>query len=171
MSPARSLTNRDSSISTQIQTVAFEFLPIPAHDAMLDRVFNADLAGEFHDFAVDAAAMGHDQNGLVEIIQRHADDGLSRPQNGHGRLAHRLRADGVRFVGVFFIATERRAVFPIEKAHDRMIDAGGSVLSAERQLSTILAAAAQVGEVREVAVKQPSLENLFIKITGRELRG
>jgi len=27
-----------------------------------------------------------------------------------------------------------------------------------------------VGEIREVAVKQPSLENLFIKLTGRELR-
>jgi len=41
---------------------------------------------------------------------------------------------------------------------------------AERQLSSLLALATEVGEIREVAVKQPSLENLFIKLTGRELR-
>lgn len=45
-----------------------------------------------------------------------------------------------------------------------------SLASAERQLSAVLAAAGGLGEVREVAVKQPSLENLFIKLTGRELR-
>jgi ABC-2 type transport system ATP-binding protein len=42
--------------------------------------------------------------------------------------------------------------------------------SAERQLSSLLKTAGELGEVREVAVKQPSLENLFIKMTGRELR-
>ena len=45
-----------------------------------------------------------------------------------------------------------------------------SLASAERQLSALLPIAAQLGEVREVAVRQPSLENLFIKLTGRELR-
>jgi hypothetical protein len=45
-----------------------------------------------------------------------------------------------------------------------------SLPSAERQLSSLLPLAAALGEVREVAVKQPSLENLFIKLTGRELR-
>jgi ABC-2 type transport system ATP-binding protein len=45
-----------------------------------------------------------------------------------------------------------------------------SLPSAERQLSALLPLAAALGEVREVAVKQPSLENLFIKLTGRELR-
>jgi len=45
-----------------------------------------------------------------------------------------------------------------------------SLRSAERQLSSLLSLAAGVGEIREVAVKQPSLENLFIKLTGRELR-
>lgn len=45
-----------------------------------------------------------------------------------------------------------------------------SMTSAERQLSALLPLAAALGEVREVAVKQPSLENLFIKLTGRELR-
>ena len=45
-----------------------------------------------------------------------------------------------------------------------------SVTSAERSLSGLLSVAGTFGEVREVAVKQPSLENLFIKLTGRELR-
>jgi ABC-2 type transport system ATP-binding protein len=45
-----------------------------------------------------------------------------------------------------------------------------SLESAERQLPELLARAAALGQVREVAVKQPSLENLFIKLTGRELR-
>jgi ABC-2 type transport system ATP-binding protein len=45
-----------------------------------------------------------------------------------------------------------------------------SVRSAERELSKLMAIAPAFGEVREVAIKQPSLENLFIKLTGRELR-
>jgi ABC-2 type transport system ATP-binding protein len=45
-----------------------------------------------------------------------------------------------------------------------------TVASAERNLSGLLAMAGAFGEVREVAVRQPSLENLFIKLTGRELR-
>ena len=45
-----------------------------------------------------------------------------------------------------------------------------SVKSAERELSGLMAIAAAFGTVREVAIKQPSLENLFIKLTGRELR-
>lgn len=45
-----------------------------------------------------------------------------------------------------------------------------TVTNAERSLSGLLAMAGSFGEVREVAVRQPSLENLFIKLTGRELR-
>lgn len=45
-----------------------------------------------------------------------------------------------------------------------------TVQSAERELTGLLALAATLGSVREVAIKQPSLENLFIKLTGRELR-
>ncbi|MBI4161378.1 MAG: ABC transporter ATP-binding protein [Acidobacteria bacterium] len=45
-----------------------------------------------------------------------------------------------------------------------------SLQNAEREISAILAAIAAVGEVREVAIRRPSLENLFIKLTGRELR-
>jgi ABC-2 type transport system ATP-binding protein len=45
-----------------------------------------------------------------------------------------------------------------------------SLLSARRGLSSLLELAARVGELREVAIKQPSLESLFIKLTGREIR-
>jgi ABC-2 type transport system ATP-binding protein len=45
-----------------------------------------------------------------------------------------------------------------------------TVQRAEQQLTGLLAVAATLGTVREVAIRQPSLENLFIKLTGRELR-
>jgi ABC-2 type transport system ATP-binding protein len=45
-----------------------------------------------------------------------------------------------------------------------------TVQHAESELAGLLALAATLGSVREVAIKQPSLENLFIKLTGRELR-
>ncbi|MCX6551394.1 MAG: ABC transporter ATP-binding protein [Acidobacteria bacterium] len=45
-----------------------------------------------------------------------------------------------------------------------------TVQHAEQQLAALLALAATLGTVREVAIRQPSLENLFIKLTGRELR-
>ncbi len=45
-----------------------------------------------------------------------------------------------------------------------------TVQHAEQQLAGLLAIAATLGTVREVAIRQPSLESLFIKLTGRELR-
>ena len=45
-----------------------------------------------------------------------------------------------------------------------------SLQNSEQQLPLLLAMAGALGDVREVAIKQPSLENLFIKLTGRELR-
>jgi ABC-2 type transport system ATP-binding protein len=45
-----------------------------------------------------------------------------------------------------------------------------TVQHAEQQLAGLLAIAASLGTVREVAIRQPSLESLFIKLTGRELR-
>jgi ABC-2 type transport system ATP-binding protein len=45
-----------------------------------------------------------------------------------------------------------------------------TVQRAEQELTGLLSAAAALGTVREVAIRQPSLENLFIKLTGRELR-
>jgi ABC-2 type transport system ATP-binding protein len=45
-----------------------------------------------------------------------------------------------------------------------------TVPRAEQHLAGILAIAGALGSVREVAIRQPSLESLFIKMTGRELR-
>ena len=45
-----------------------------------------------------------------------------------------------------------------------------TVHHAETELAGMLAIAGTLGTVREVAIRQPSLENLFIKLTGRELR-
>jgi ABC-2 type transport system ATP-binding protein len=45
-----------------------------------------------------------------------------------------------------------------------------TVQRAEQHVAALLAAASALGTVREVAIRQPSLENLFIKLTGRELR-
>jgi ABC-2 type transport system ATP-binding protein len=45
-----------------------------------------------------------------------------------------------------------------------------TVQRAEQEITGVLAVAATLGTVREVAIRRPSLENLFIKLTGRELR-
>jgi ABC-2 type transport system ATP-binding protein len=45
-----------------------------------------------------------------------------------------------------------------------------TVQRAEQHVAALLAAAGSLGDVREVAIRQPSLESLFIKLTGRELR-
>ena len=45
-----------------------------------------------------------------------------------------------------------------------------TVQRAEQHVAALLAAASSLGTVREVAIRQPSLESLFIKLTGRELR-
>jgi ABC-2 type transport system ATP-binding protein len=94
-----------------------------------------------------------------------------------GTLAELRYAAGEREIGAL------RGVFRADQVAAALADASDvqvlkadeteillSLGSAERQLSDILARAGRVGEVREVAVKQPSLENLFIKLTGRELR-
>ncbi len=94
-----------------------------------------------------------------------------------GTLAQLRQAAGEREIvalrGAFRVDTVPAAVGGL--AHVQLIKAGeGELLftldSAERQLSSLLALVAPVGDVREVAIKQPSLENLFIKLTGRELR-
>ncbi len=94
-----------------------------------------------------------------------------------GTLAELRRAAGEREI-VALRGTFRAEAVPAAfvKAEDvQIIKADESELllslgSAERQLSSLLALASGIGEIREVAVKQPSLENLFIKLTGRELR-
>jgi ABC-2 type transport system ATP-binding protein len=45
-----------------------------------------------------------------------------------------------------------------------------SVAAAENRLPLLLSAAGRLGEIREVNVNHQTLESLFIKLTGRELR-
>ncbi len=94
-----------------------------------------------------------------------------------GKLAELMKAAGEREIvalrGLFRADAVPRAISALPdteliKADDHELLL--SLQSAERQLSSLLAAVHALGEVREVAVKQPSLENLFIKLTGRELR-
>ncbi len=94
-----------------------------------------------------------------------------------GTLAHLRQAAGAREIvalrGSFRPDTIPAALGGVP--HVQLIKASEPELlftleSAERQLSSLLALVAPLGDVREVAIKQPSLENLFIKLTGRELR-
>jgi ABC-2 type transport system ATP-binding protein len=94
-----------------------------------------------------------------------------------GTLAELRRAAGEREIVALrgFFRTERAAgvleriadVQPIRIADTELLV---SLVSAERQLPSLLVQASALGEVREVAVKQPGLESLFIRMTGRELR-
>jgi len=45
-----------------------------------------------------------------------------------------------------------------------------AMLPGEQNLATLMRSLAALSEVKEISVKQPSLESLFIKLTGRELR-
>jgi len=94
-----------------------------------------------------------------------------------GTLDELRRAAGEREIVVLrgTFEPDRAAAALAAVSEVQVIKAGETELlltldSAERQLSTLLKTAGELGEVREVAVKQPSLENLFIKMTGRELR-
>lgn len=94
-----------------------------------------------------------------------------------GTLAELRRAAGEREIvalrGVFSPEAATAALATFGDVH--LIKATDSELlfslqSAERELPSLLALGSTLGQVREVAMKQPSLENLFIKLTGRELR-
>lgn len=63
---------------------------------------------------------------------------------------------------------ERHADYELIKASEDELLL--TVQRAGQQVADLLAIAATLGTVREVAIRQPSLENLFIKLTGRELR-
>jgi ABC-2 type transport system ATP-binding protein len=94
-----------------------------------------------------------------------------------GTLAELRQAAGEREIialrGTFRPESVPAAIGPlgdvqmIKSAADELLF---SVHSAERELSKLMTIAPAFGEVREVAIRQPSLENLFIKLTGRELR-
>jgi ABC-2 type transport system ATP-binding protein len=81
--------------------------------------------------------------------------------------------DLVTVRGRFDVAAARAAVArvagldTVKVDEDEIVVATPHAADALRQLTQALAPA---GETREFSVRQPSLENLFIKLTGRELR-
>lgn len=94
-----------------------------------------------------------------------------------GTVAELRRAAGEREIvalrGTFSTEAAPAALTSLTDVH--LIKASESELlfslpSAERELPALVAIGSTLGQVREVAMKQPSLENLFIKLTGRELR-
>ncbi len=102
----------------------------------------------------------------------------------HGRLLaagtlDELRAmvgerDLLRLTGVFDPESARRAVDTLDDVEAVSIEAGALLLaagSAPRRLPSILGAITEAGgQVAETTLSRPSLESLFIKLTGRELR-
>jgi ABC-2 type transport system ATP-binding protein len=82
--------------------------------------------------------------------------------------------DVVRLSGRFDPQAARRALdaaggVDVVSADERMLRL--AVEGASKRLPAILAAiATSGGELQETALSQPSLESLFIKMTGRELR-
>ena len=82
--------------------------------------------------------------------------------------------DLLRLTGTFDAACARTAVQGIEQVEVLQADAGSLLLSVAQgpqKLPSILAALAAAGaEVRGAGLTQPSLESLFIKLTGKDLR-
>jgi len=82
--------------------------------------------------------------------------------------------DLLRLTGVFDADRARAAVAAVEGAEVVSVDEKALMISmaeASRKLPAVFAALASAGgEVRETTLTQPSLETLFIKLTGRELR-
>ncbi len=82
--------------------------------------------------------------------------------------------DLVRVNGSFHVEAARRALAGVEGLEILQAD-GTQIVAAlaegPRRLPSVLAALAAAGaEVRETRLTQPSLESLFIKLTGKELR-
>ncbi len=82
--------------------------------------------------------------------------------------------DLVRFTGLFDPARVRASLGGLEGTDVLSLDGAGLVVSVEgasRRLPALFGALAAAGaDVRETIITQPSLEALFIKLTGRELR-
>jgi ABC-2 type transport system ATP-binding protein len=96
----------------------------------------------------------------------------------HGTLAD-LRAqvggrDTLRLSGSFDEEKTRQALVVIEGVEVLQVDSSLLRLAlpqASRHLARLLDALAESGaEVRETVLSQPSLESLFIQLTGKELR-
>jgi len=82
--------------------------------------------------------------------------------------------DLLRLTGAFDPERARDAMRGLDGAEVVGADAAHLLLAVEgasRKLPAIFAGLAAAGaEVRETTIAQPSLETLFIKLTGRELR-
>ncbi len=82
--------------------------------------------------------------------------------------------DLLRLTGAFDAARTGAAIAPVDGAEVVSVSAEHLILAVEgasRRLPAIFAALAAAGaEIRETTIAQPSLETLFIKLTGRELR-
>ncbi len=81
--------------------------------------------------------------------------------------------DLVRVRGKFDPARVRQVLSAVDGIEVVSADADLVVVAAQeasRKVSAILAAVAQAGEIQETSLSEPSLETLFIKMTGRQLR-
>ena len=82
--------------------------------------------------------------------------------------------DVVRLIGRFDPETSRRAIAGLDGVEIVQIDESGlrlAAVNASTKLPGLLQALATNGaEIRETTLTQPSLESLFIKLTGKELR-
>ncbi len=82
--------------------------------------------------------------------------------------------DLVRLLGRFDPETIRQALEDVKDVEVVSAEADSLILAApnaSRKLTAVFSALAETGaEVRETTLSQPSLESLFIKLTGRELR-
>lgn len=82
--------------------------------------------------------------------------------------------DLLRFAGVFHSANVRGALERLNGLELLLVEESQLALAmpeASRRLPEIFAALASAGaEVRGTTLSQPSLESLFIKLTGKELR-
>jgi ABC-2 type transport system ATP-binding protein len=82
--------------------------------------------------------------------------------------------DLVRLSGAFEPAAVQRAVLQLGDIDVVLVDGSQVTLSmrdASRRLPALFAALAGAGaDIRETTLKQPNLESLFIKLTGKELR-
>ena len=89
----------------------------------------------------------------------------------HGMVAE---SDVVRCTGRFDPEKAREALRRLTGVEVVQAEAGSlriAVPEASRRLPELFAALAEAGaEVRETTMTQPSLESLFIKLTGKELR-
>jgi ABC-2 type transport system ATP-binding protein len=82
--------------------------------------------------------------------------------------------DMVRLSGRFDPAAVRHALLAVEGAEVLVADQGSATIAlpaASRQLPDLFGALSSAGaEIRETTLTRPSLESLFIKLTGKELR-